>query len=229
MNAPDLTLPAPIDRTKITWSYTFLHTYDEVCPHQAWRKFIKRDISFVSTPTTEKGTYVHKAMKRRMDGKPLPDDLQEFERFAKPFDGKNVESELSLGVTTHCTPIGSFDPLTWGRGTLDVVIRNGATAYLCDWKSGKSKYETPFELEVHAVLLHAKYPDLTKIVGQYVYLGENKISQMYDLSHTAKTWSKIERIMSEVKADLKARHFEKRQGPLCGYCDVKDCQFNRKQ
>ena len=55
---------------------------------------------------------------------------------------------------------------------------------MADWKFGSSKYEDPFELEVGAVLLQAKYPKATKLVGRYVYPVENKLGQMYDLSAT---------------------------------------------
>jgi hypothetical protein len=232
----DLALPAPLARKKLTWSHTFLHTYADICPHQAWRRFIKRDIPFVATVASERGIRTHKAMQRRIEGKALPTEFSEFEQFAQPFDGKNAKAEIKLGMTMQGASTGFFAEDTWGNGVLDVLLldvstgyKGPKTAFLADWKTGKSKYESPFELEVHAVLLHAKYPTLTKIVGQYIYLGENKISQMYELSHTTRTWARIGAIMSEVEADLKAGHFEKREGPLCGWCSVKDCQHNKNR
>jgi hypothetical protein len=227
----DLALPAPLARKKITWSHTFLHTYADICPHQAWRRFIKRDIPFVATVASERGIRTHKAMQRRIEGKALPAEFSEFERFALPFDGKSAKAETKLGITMEGKATGFFAEDTWGNGVLDVVLTDGppTTAFLADWKTGKSKYESAFELEVHAVLLHAKHPTLTKIVGQYIYLGENLVSHIYDLTDTMKTWKKICSIMLEVEADLKAGHFEKREGPLCSWCSVKDCQYNKNR
>jgi hypothetical protein len=212
----------------IVWSHTFLHTYEDVCPHQAWRRFIKRDLPYAKPSEAQKhGQDVHKAMERRIAGKGLPAELAEFEKFAKPFDGKSPLGEQKLGITLTGKATGFFAPDVWGRGVIDVLLMHEKTAYLVDWKTGKSKYESPFELEVHAILLHAKFPTLEKIVGRYIYLSEDKVSEMYDLSRTSNTWKRIGQIMRSVEADQAAGHFEKRQGPLCGWCPVIDCEYNR--
>lgn len=231
MMMPDI--PASLDRRKpaapkpLVWSYTFLNTYAKICPHQAFRQYIKKDVPYQATVAMEKGKHVHSAMEYRLGGKPLPADCREFERFVSPFDGRNPIGEQKLGVTREGKSTGFFDDNVWGRGTLDVTLLQDKTAYIADWKTGKSAYETNFELSVHAVLLHAKHPALTKILGQYVYLGENKLSRMYDLSNTKATWLVIGETMKQVEADKAAGEFEKRQGPLCGWCRVKDCQHNR--
>lgn len=224
-----LAIPTFLDRRKVVWSYSFLHAFDDVCAYQAYRTYIKRDIPYVETVARAKGNRVHKAMDQRIKGQALPDDCREYEKFAVPFDGKNPVSEQKLGVTAQGKPVGFFDNAAWGRGTLDVTLINHQTAYIADWKTGRSDYEKPFELQVHAVLLHAKHPHLKTIKGQFIYLGENRTSVVYDLSDTRHTWKVIGDIMSNVERNLQTQKFEKRQGPLCKYCSVKDCEWNRNR
>lgn len=221
------TQPPVIQPGAIKWSFTILNTYKNICPHQAYRRYIKRDIPYSETPAIAKGNAIHKALELRVGSNTrLPDDMASYEQFARVFDGKQAKAELQLGVTTQGQPCGFFDPQVWGRGKLDVVLVNREVAYLADWKSGKVR-EDPLELEVQAVLLHVKYPQLKKIVGQYVWLAEHRLGQQYDLSDTRATWELIGRTVESMELDRARGVFEKRQGPLCGWCPVKDCENNR--
>lgn len=221
--------PVPGFLTRMpTYSYTFLHTYKNVCPHQAERRYIRRDIPYVETPQIKWGNEVHAAFEYRVGGgKPLPASMQQWEGFARPFDGKNARTELKLGVTAEGHACDFFAKNVWLRGKADAVITSGTTAYFADFKTGSSKYVDRFELDVQAVLLHASQPGLTKIVGQYIFLKEDRVGTMYDLSDTRATWGAIADIARQIEADKASGHFEKRQGPLCGWCPVKDCEFNR--
>lgn len=224
-------MPPPLTQSLVkplVWSFTLLNTYDDVCPHQTLRRYVRKDIPYVETPEMKWGNDVHAALEYRVGGKkPLPVAMQSFEPFAAAFDGEQAVCEQKLGVTADGTPSEFFGDRVWGRGKLDVTIVKDRTAYLGDWKTGNSKYEKPFELEVQAVLLQAKYPHLTKIVGQYIWLKENRLGRMYDLSNTRQTWAKICDIMQRVERDRASGEWEKKQGPLCGFCDVKDCEKNK--
>ena len=74
------------------------------------------------------------------------------------------------------------------------------------------------------MLLHAKNPHLTKIVGSYTWLKENRVGQLYDLSDTRATWAEVCRLMSEILERKKTGQFEKTKSGLCGYCSVEDCE-----
>lgn len=227
-------IPQFLDQRPIIWNYTMLSTYEGTCPHQAAEKYIYKNIPYSPTPQQEWGNAVHKAMDLRVSGgKPLPETMHAFEPYAAAFDGKSVKGELKLGVTRDGRSCEFFDKSgkVWGRGTIDVPIVQGDKAFINDWKTGKQnlRYESPFELECHAVLLQAAYPNIRQIVGTYTYLGENKMSTPYDLSHTQKTWNRITAIVSAIEADKATGQWEKRQGPLCSWCEVESCEFNKRQ
>lgn len=221
-----LDIPAFLDRRPLVWSFTLLHTYRDICPHQAAQRFIFKTVPFVETEAMRWGNEVHTAMEHRLGGKPLPLKMQDWEKFAKPFDGKDVKPEQKLGVTMEGQSCDFFAKNVWGRGKLDVPLVQSERAYLADWKTGNSKYENPFELKVQAVLLHARNPQLKEIKGQYIWLKENRPGKLYDLSDTRSTWNEIGTTYRQMATDRQAGHFEKRRGPLCAFCPVFDCEHN---
>ena len=220
--APDI--PAFLDRRPLVGTFTMLSTYGN-CPHQAYRRYIVRDQKYVETPEMKWGNDVHSAFEYRVgSGKPLPLNMQQWEHFAQPFDGHKVAVEQKLGIAANGQSVGFWDGSVWFRGKADASIIQNETAYIADFKTGSSKYESPFELETNAVLLHAKFPHLKKIMGSYIWLKENRISQMYDLSDTRKTWGTICKLMAEILAKRDTGEFEKKQSGLCGWCSVDDCE-----
>lgn len=210
-----------------TWAYTSLNTYDDVCGYQFFRTYIKRDIPYVATKEMEFGKQVHTAMELRVGGgKPLPAEFRKWEPFAAPFDGLNAKTELKLAITREGRPTGQWDKDVHGRGMVDVAVINGTKAVISDWKSGGSKYEKPFELEIHAMLLKAANPQLTQVVGNFVWLKEDRAGKVYDLSDFNSTWSRVSNIVEQIEDDMAANEFTKRKNPLCGWCRVFDCENN---
>ena len=227
MTEPDL--PKFLDRRPLIFSYTFLDTYENKCPYLAAQRYIYRTVKYVETPEMKRGNEVHAAFEHRIgSGKPLPDDMRQFEPFAVAFDGKGAKTEQKLAITAEGYSCGywSDKPQVWLRGKLDTALMNGTVAYLIDWKTGNPKYEDRFELDVGALLLHAANPQLTKIVGQYAWLRENRLSQPYDLSDTSATWRKVNAIAARIEADKANGTFEKKQSPLCRFCELYTCENN---
>lgn len=216
---------------KFVWTYSNLHCYDSVCPHQFYRRYLAKDLGpFVETDAIKEGNRGHDAFEKRVGGgKVLPDDMRQWEHFATPFDSlPAVKVELKLGITADGKTCDFFADNVAGRGKADVVVMNEASAALVDWKfGGNSKYEYPLELQMHALMLKVKYPHLNMIVGQYVWLKENRSSQIYDLSDFNSTWAHVNNIVEAIQDDLADGEFEKRRGPLCDHCNVTDCEFQK--
>ena len=175
------------------------------------------------------GNKVHTAFEQRIAwGKPLPLDMAQWEPFATPLDGRSVKVEQKLGLTAEGKPCGFFDQSVRFRVKIDAALVNGANAYMVDWKTGSSKYEDPFELEIGAMHLHALHPTLTKIVGQYAWLKENRLGQPHDLSETNRTWDKVNKLLVRMEAAKKSGDWPKRESPLCAWCDVLSCEYNKR-
>lgn len=230
MPHPDI--PGFLDRRPLVWSYSLLHCFRDICPHQGQARYIDKTIKFVETPEIKWGNDVHAAFEQRVGGgKPLPLNMQQWEGFASPFDGwTGIMTEQWFYIDDQGRPCDRFAKNKFGHGKLDLAIvattPEPYNAYILDWKTGSSKYEDPFELEVGAVLLHARYPALRKIVGSYAWLKENRLSKPYDLSNTAATWREICRVMKEILAYRTSGSFPKKQSGLCGWCQRYDCDKN---
>ena len=223
-----LDIPAFLDRRPIVWSYSLLHCFDDICAHQGEARYITRSIKFVETDEIKWGNKVHEAFELRVGGgKPLPLEMQAWERFAAPYDGRGAKTEQWFGITQDGHACDSRSPTVWGRGKVDLHIVNGTNAFINDWKTNKTdKYENPFELEIGALFLHAKFPQLTKIFGQFTYLTLEKTSRLYDLSDTAATWTKICSIMNQIYSYRQQGEYPKRRSPLCSWCQRFDCPEN---
>lgn len=221
----DNKMQVPVQKPLVL-SYTLMNTYDGICPHQAFRKFVKKDIPFIETPAMKRGIEIHAAMEYRVGGKPLPETMRQWEVFASPLDGKNAKAELKLGITSEGKPTGFFDKDVWCRGKADVVMIQNNNAFLIDWKSGGSKYESSFEIEIQAMMLKAANPYLVKIAGCYAWLTENRMGTVYDLSDFNSTWAKVNNIAEDIRDDMASGEWEKRKGPLCGWCPCVDCEHN---
>jgi len=227
VNAPVADIPGFLDRRPLVWSFSLLHAFRDICAHQAEARYVTKTIKFQETPQTKWGNEVHSAFEHRIGGnKPLPLEMQPWEKYAKGFDGRGAVAEQWFYVDTDGRACERFDNSKFGHGKLDLTIVNIETAYIGDWKTGKSAYEDPFELEVGAVLLHARYPKLKKIVGQYFWLAEDRPSKLYDLSDTAKTWREICSIMNTVYNYRKLGEYPKKTSGLCGWCQRYDCSEN---
>lgn len=207
-------------------SYSFLNTWG-ICRHQAYRRYIVRDLPREpETPEQAWGNAVHSAMEARIrDKTPLPENMP-YEKFAKPLDRFEIKPEQKIGMTQT----GDYWPVwhrAWLYGKLDVPIVNGTTAHLFDWKTGKRR-EEPFELEVQALLLQAKHPEVKTIAGNYVWFKEGALGDLYDLSDTQRTFASVQALSRQIDDAVRAQDFPKEPGPLCRWCVVRDCQYNKR-
>lgn len=220
------------------WSYTHLNDYD-ICPHRYVHKHVLKDVPKETTEALTKGNAVHSALEHRISRRTaLPANMIALEPTMATLAAlPTVDVEAKLGITAEGTQTGFFHANVWGRGKIDVysvdVLKK--VAYIGDYKTGKVR-EDPFELEIQALLLTARYGQLKRIIAQYIWIKEtpegyqlDKLGVPYELSDVSKTWDKISKRVSEMEHRLKMERWDKQEGPLCKWCPVKTCEFNRSE
>jgi hypothetical protein len=209
-------------------SHTFLNDWDN-CPHKAFRKSIKKDLpKFVQTEAMKWGNEVHSAFEVRIKhGTKWPAGMEKYEAIAAPLVAAGAVAEKMLGITERGAVCDFFDPRVWLRGKIDSTITRADAAAIFDWKTGKRREEKA-ELLTHAVLLKAWQPTIQKVTAHYVWLQDNEVGKAHDVSDTDAKLNEIRKTMDDVARCLSDQDFPKRPNPLCGYCDVMDCEFNRK-
>jgi hypothetical protein len=215
----------------VVYSYTLLKTAD-TCLYKCYRQYIKRDLPFDKTPEIKWGEEVHEAMEYRIGGKPLPLHMQHWEPLVAAYVERKARPEMKTGLTKNGKPTGFFDNDVWLRCKIDTTIFSPTTsvrsAFLADWKTGSSKYEDPFELEIQALTLTARLA-LTKVAGHYVWLKENRIGEIHDLSDFNATWAKINNKVEVIEDCMVSGEWPKTRSPLCGWCGCLDCENNPKR
>ncbi len=207
-----------------------LHADFENCPRKAYHVRLAKDLP-KSEPSEAMlwGRKVHDALEARINrGTPLPPNLP-LEDLVQ-FGNYQARAELKVAIRENGKECEFFDSDVWARGVVDVVLNakpDLGTVMFLDWKTGKPR-EEPAELEFHAVLYKAKEPQLEKIVGSYVWLQQKKIGKLHDLSETDKKLEAIRRTHDDIghRLAMGEQAFPPRQNPLCGWCPVKQCEFN---
>ena len=218
-------------------SHTFLNDWDN-CPHKAFRKYIKKDLpKFVQTDAMKWGNEVHSAFEVRIKhGTTWPKGMEKYEAIAAPLVQAGAVAEKMLGITEAGTLCDFFAKDVWLRGKIDATIVRSlnepvddtySAAAIFDWKTGKRREEKA-ELLTHAVLLKAWQPTVQKITAHYVWLQDNEVGRAHDVSDTESKLADIRSTMNTVKNCIEAENFPKRPNPLCGWCDVMDCDHNKK-
>jgi len=212
----------------IPWSYSFLRDLAN-CPHKAMRRYVKRDLPRETSPELEEGYRVHKLFEDRINGQgKLPPEL---EAHAAPLVGPQTRAEYSLGMTKDFYPAPFWDDRRtgeqpWGRGKIDVIVFKPPQAFIVDWKTGKVR-EDPRELFIQSLLLRVNYPEINMVSGCYVWLKEGKMGKLHDLTDINSTYQETAKAMERAQGYEAAGDWPKTPNPLCGWCNVKDCENNR--
>ena len=215
-------------------AHTAISTY-EICPKQAYHRYVAKDLPRgAPSPEMEWGIKVHEAFEQRIKrGVILPHNMEGWEKFAMPFDKLKgrVRTEMKLGIWPDGKAADFFATGVFCRGKADVVVLdqaenfNPTRAIIFDWKTGK-KREDPTELELHSLMLKATFPSIEKITGQYVWLKDGQMGREYDLSHWPAVWQRLTDKATEIAYAHATNFWPPKQGPLCGWCAVKSCEFH---
>jgi hypothetical protein len=193
------------------------------------RKYIKKDLPKQPQSSAMKwGNAVHSAFEVRIThGTAFPTGMEKYEALAQPLVAAGAVAEKMLGIDDRGALCDFFAPEVWLRGKIDASIVREGTAAIFDWKTGKKREERA-ELATHAVLLKAWQPTIQKVTAHYVWLQDNEVGKAHDVSDTEMKLNEIRQTMWFVESCIEEENFPKRPNPLCGWCDVTDCEFNRK-
>ena len=206
-------------------SYSFIRELTN-CPHKAYRKFITRDLPKEDTDALREGERVHKMMEEAINNKrPLTAVPQRHWSFVTPLSKEGAQAEVKYGMTIDRQP-ADYWANPWFRGKVDVQVIHGDTAFVLDWKTGQRISEDPRELNCQAMLIQANHPHIQHFTGCYVWLAYNKVGTMHTLNPERCYYGTVAAMKGALLHESD-NYWPKRENPLCPYCPVKDCEFNR--
>lgn len=210
----------------MTLSYSGLKSYEQ-CPRQYHEVRVLKKHPPQDTEQTRWGKVVHEAAELYVrDGTPMTLD----------FPGKDmVEAIAALKGTKHCElemavndklePVAFDDPSAILRGIADVVVVNGTKCRLLDYKSGSAKYPDTGQLELMALMVFAKFPEVQMSHGALLFLAHNTLVQKITKREDAeKHWVTWFAKLARVEAAHETGVWNPKSSGLCPWCPVTSCE-----
>ena len=216
--------------SEFTWSYSSLKQYQN-CPRQYYEIKVAQNYTIIPSEQMKYGTEVHKALEDYVkEGKELALNYLRFkgaadELIAIPGD-KYPEFEMALARDK--SPCAFDDPNRWVRGIVDLLIVDNDYAFIVDYKTGSHKYPDPKQLRLMSLMTFAHFPNINKIkAGLLFVMHDVFITEEYKREDIDKSWDKFTGPLMRLTKSYQEDTWPPNPTPLCRYCSVKSCEFNR--
>ena len=215
-----------------TWSYSALKDYTN-CPKQYQEIKVLKRVSKKQTEQMLYGTEVHKALEDYVrDGTPL---LKNYQRFQPVLDAliaiegtKYPEYEMAIGRDKQPIEYDSND--RWVRGIVDLLIVDGDTAHIVDYKTGSNKYPDAKQLKLMALMTFSHFPEVNKIKAGLLFVMHNSfMPEEYDRSEIESLWNYFTPDLERLTVSYQNDTWIANPTPLCGWCPVKECEFHKER
>lgn len=216
----------------VQWSYSSLKEFLN-CPKQYFHLKVARDYVKKQTEQMLYGTEVHKALEDYVrESKPLAKNYRQFkavldELLAIPGD-KYPEHKMALD--TNKVPCDFDSEERWVRGIVDLLIVDGDTAYIVDYKTGNNKYPDPKQLQLMALMTYAHFPQVNRVKAGLLFILRNSfIPEEYDRADVQKLWMPFNQDLARLELAYKNSLWSPSPSGLCGWCPVDTCSFYRQR
>ena len=214
-----------------SWSYSSLDLFIQ-CPHKYYRLKVKKDIKEPTSDHLVYGLDVHKAAEDYIkEGKPIPEKFA----FIKPlldrlnaYEGKKL-CEYRMGLTRNLEPCGFFDKGVWWRGVADLIILNGDSAKIVDYKTGKSsKHADTKQLEILSLAVFKHFPQVKRVKGGLLFVVANEfVKGDFDAEKSDIYWQRWLTNTGQLEKAFEFDVWNARPNFTCKkWCPVKDCVHN---
>ena len=213
-----------------TWSYSALKEYEN-CPKKYYEIRVAQNYTVIPSEQMIYGTEVHKALEDYVkDGKELALNYLRFKPAADALidipGEKYPEHEMAL--FRDKTPCDFADSNRWVRGIVDLLIVDGDYAFIVDYKTGSSKYPDPKQLRLMSLMTFAHFPNVNKIKAGLLFVMHGSfVTEEYTREDLDKSWAKFNGPLGRLDNSYDNNVWPPNPTPLCKYCPVKSCDFNR--
>jgi hypothetical protein len=213
------------------WSYSSIKTFDQ-CPKKYYHLKIAKDVKDSPGTAAVYGTEFHEAAELFIkNGTPIPPKFKQYASVVEVlsnFPGKK-HTELKLGVRK--TDIGFetrgfFDKDVWWRGIIDLLIVNGETAHMVDYKTGKNaKYADMKQLDLMAAAVFVHFPEVERIKSGLAYVVSQEFpKKIHKREGLDGYFSVFDQQLDQLESATDSGVWNVKSGPLCGYCPVVSCE-----
>ena len=217
----------------IIWSYSSLKTFQQ-CPKKYYHTKVAKDVREPDTKATLYGKRMHTVAEEFIrDGKPIPPEFDYLVPTLKMLAAIPGDKycEVKLGLTRDLKACDFDAPDVWWHGIADLVIINEekGLAHSVDYKTSKSaRYADVKQLDLVAAGIFAKFPQVKRIKSALVFVVSKEfVKAAHFKEHELQYVAPAAADVSRIEAALKTNVWNPVSGPLCKFCAVKQCEYNR--
>jgi hypothetical protein len=220
--------------SRLKWSHSALKDF-ETCARKYHEERILKKWPREEGPEAAYGTKLHEACELYIkDGKPLAPEY----RFMQPALDKlkekpgNIYCEHEMALTWELKPCAMDAPDVWVRGIADLLVVDepNYTAWVLDYKTGKSKYADTSQLKLMSVLVFEHFPKIKRVNGALLFvLGEHIVKQRVEHEDRHAIWWDYRQRVARIEQAKDAGVWNPSRSGLCRrHCPVLTCEHNER-
>jgi len=217
----------------IIWSFSSLKTFQQ-CPRKYYHTKIAKDIVEPDTKATLYGKTAHTVAEEYIrDCRKIPEEFSYMKPVLDELNAIEGEKfcEVKLGLTKDLEACDFDAPNVWWHGVADLLIINKktGTAHSVDYKTSKSaRYADVAQLDLVACGLFARFPEIKKVKSALLFVVSKEfVKAIHHREMMPKYIQKPSQDVARIEAALDNGVWNPKSGPLCAYCAVKHCEYNR--
>lgn len=214
--------------SELKWSYSGMKDYQN-CPRQYHEVKVLKQHQKSPTKQMLYGTEVHAALENYVkDGAPLAKNYERFEGMVSSLAEIEGEKfpEFEMALTADKEPCGFSADNYWVRGIADLLIVDGDTAFIVDYKTGSNKYPDPKQLQLMALMAFEYFPEVNHINAGLLFVMHNHfVTSEYKRESKEKLWDEFMPTLKRMSASFKSGVWQEKPTALCGWCPVHTCDF----
>lgn len=212
----------------ITWSFSSIKAYN-TCARQFYSYKVAKQYIQPETEAIKYGKVLHEAFELYIrDGKELPPDFLRFKPLLdklNSIDGTKY-AEYEMALNNDLQPTGFKADDVFVRGIADLLIVDGDTAWVADYKSGSAKYPEKKQLELMALMIFAHFPEVQLVRGALLFVHHDVVVKGdYKRANEKELWAKWLSNVDQLKTSHEHGQWHPNPSGLCrGWCMVEWCE-----
>lgn len=217
----------------VVWSFSSLKTFQQ-CPRKYYHTKVAKDVKEPDTQATLYGKAAHTVAEEHIrDGTPVPPKFDYMKPVLEQLSAIPGEKlcEVQLGLTKDLESCAFNAKNVWWHGIADLVIINEEKqlAHSVDYKTSKSaRYADVKQLDLVAAGLFAKFPTINRVKSALIFVVSKEfVKAEHHREMVPKYIEKPAQDVARIEAALENGVWNPVQGPLCKFCAVKQCEYNR--
>jgi hypothetical protein len=214
------------------WSHSALKDF-EGCARRYHEVRVLKNYTQRETEQIRYGKELHKAAEDYVtDNTPIPPQFSFVQPtidalLAKP---GTKYAEYEMGLTVDLRPCSFRDANCWVRGIADLLIvdEESLTAWVVDYKTGKDKYPDKEQLTLMSLMVFAHFPIIRMVKSALLFVvKDTMVKHKVMLEEATSYWQDYRERVARLEAAFANNVWNPTSTPLCPWCPVKTCEFNK--